>query len=253
MNIKDLTEEDERKICLAPEHEINKAEVKALLMQFDSNGSTGEYYFNESDSDDKVIFKSRRSITIKKAIMFGIAAAAVFILSFEFTNHSGSVIADPDKGFFHWFQKDETGITFVTNPQAKVIGVEPSELNLDPALVLDAYFIPDNLPDKMVLYNFTYLPETDDYKYYYTDGAHYLEVGSIRRRGYVPEDIGYEYSISMFANQNVSDFYTKGKENLGAYPYKNRMYYAKGNLDMEKIQEIILELGEYKIGEGSAD
>lgn len=239
MKLEDMDEELKWQLFEAPESEINKEEVRMKLLQYDFDGACQRVIINpEAEEENIITYTPKRSSTIMRIAAFGIAAVAVFIISFEVTNRAKSVIADPDTGFFHWLQKDHTGITFVTSPQPEISGVTPSALDMDPELVSKAFYVPDGMPPNMLLNSISYLPGEDNYKYYYTNGTQYLEIGSVPRRGYDAEAYGYEYNVSMITHNNMADFWLKEKECLGTYPYDGRIYYIKGNFDVEKIIEM---------------
>lgn len=254
MLIQDIDEDVFEKICLAPEHELNKAEVKNLLMQCESNGSIEEYYLNEPN-DEEEPFVGRKHTAIKRTIAYIGMLTAASILSIQLLNTAKPANADPDTGFFHWLKKDHEIVEFITNPQSRVLGVNPSELPKEGLLDLlsEAYYTPDLMPPEMLINNIKYSPEADNYTAYYTDGNHYVEMGFLPRKGYDAEEKGYEYYGSIFTSLNISMFYTKGSESLGTYPFHNRMYYIRGNLDFDTIRDMTIEYAAYLYGSAHPD
>lgn len=251
MRISDMSDEEAETICCFAEHAISREELEDKIRKYDFEMGYGREIINRPNSQKNLAFFGRhKKSTLHVVLTYAGILAAASILAGFIGHISGPVIADPDTGFFHWLKKDHEAVEFITNPQAKVNGVNPSDISKEELLdlVSEAYYTPDLMPPGMLMNYIKYSPEDENYTAYYTDGKHYVEMGFLPRKGYDAEDKGYEYYGSMFISRNISEYFTKGQESLGTYPFHDRMYYIRGNLDFDEIKEMTIEYAAHLYG-----
>lgn len=253
LNDKDLVSElnKELKYLLfeAPPEEYNPDAVEAIISLLHIKGSKNmtneiekiEYIDNASSrKDNKISVRGVRRPNPIIRVSTAFIAAAILIPAILIIGLDRPVNADTDTGFFHWLQKDEKGVSYITNPQAYPKSDPEVIESIDQGpltTIQNVLYEPQNLPAGMCFvgleYSETQGPPHFMSRYENTDGQ-WIEVGIST------EDIeGYQLNEASIINEAQVAYYSSADGLMIIYQEDNIRYFVRGNLLSAELNPIM--------------